>query len=97
MIENMGWIIAVVVAVIGWAIHAIKFGQSYGALDQRVKALEIAASDHRDVRDTMIRLETRMGAIEAVLGELKDGLVWMTKTAPMYGPPGPAPRSRAAK
>lgn len=100
MLENMGWIIAAAVAVVGWAIHAMKLSHSHGELNQRVKTLEATAGDHREVRDAMIRLEGKFESMEAILGELKDGLVWMTKSAPMYGPPAPPSRparARAAK
>lgn len=98
MLENMGWIVAASVAVVGWVVLAMKFSHTHGALDQRVKTLESTAGDHREVRDTMIRLEGRIGSIEGILGELKDGMVWMTKTAPpMYGPPAPPGRPARAK
>lgn len=92
MIENMGWIIAGVVAIMGLAAHLVKISHSQGELNQRVKTLEATAGDHREVRDAMIRLEGKFESMEAVLGELKDGLVWMTKSAPMYGPPSPPSR-----
>lgn len=94
MFENAGWIIAGVALIVGWAVHAMKISHNYGALNQRVTSLEESAGDHREVRDGMIRMEGRLQAMEDTLRELKDGLVWMTKSAPMYGPPSP-PRTRA--
>lgn len=89
MLENMGWVIAGVVAVVGWAIHAMKVSHNYGSLNQRVKNLEDTAGDHREVRGTMIRVESEMKAMAASIAESKDNLVWLTKSAPMYGPPAP--------
>ena len=46
-------------------------------------------------------VESEMKAMAASIAELKDNLVWLTKSAPMYGPPAPpsqpvtrAPRAR---
>lgn len=89
MFENMGWVIAGVVAVVGWAIHAMKVSHNYGSLNQRVLNLEETVGDHREVRDSMIRMESEMKAMVASISEMKDNLVWLTKAAPMYGPPAP--------
>ena len=97
MLENMGWIIAGIVGLVGWAIHAMKISHNYGSMNQRVKTLEDTAGDHREVRDGMIRMDGRLQAMESTLTELKDGLVWMTKSAPMYGPPAPPSRPSRAR
>lgn len=100
MLENMGWIVGGAVAVVGWAIHAMKISHAWGGLDQRMKAIEASVSGHQEVRDSVIRMEAELKSMTATLAELKDSLVWLTKSAPMYGPPAPpahAPRARAAK
>lgn len=100
MLENMGWIIGGAVAVVGWAIWAMKVSHAWGGLDQRMKAIEASMSGHQEVRDSVIRMEGEIKAMRDTLGELKDSLVWLTKSAPLYGPPAPpsrAARTRAAK
>lgn len=100
MLDALGGIVAPVGLAVGWAIHAMKVSHGQGELKQRVKALEEGISDFREVRDSVIRMEGRMENLESLMGELRDGLVWMTKSAPLYGPPTPPSRparARAAK
>lgn len=99
MLENMGWIVGGAAAVVGWAIHAMKISHAWGGLDQRIKAVEASVVGHQEVRDSVIRMEGEIKAMRDTLGELKDSLTWLTKTAPspMYGPPAPPSRPARAR
>lgn len=92
MTEYIPAIIAVIAMCVGWAVHAVKISHGHGELKQRVKALEDNSHDFRDVRDSVIRMESEITSLKGLMSELRDGLVWMTKSAPMYGPPAPPSR-----
>lgn len=81
--------------------YAVRISMHAGRLETRVNHLESAAGDNRDVRDLVIKMGAQMDHMSATITKLSEELVWMTKSAPLYGPPSPAavaaPRSRSRK
>lgn len=88
---TIGAVIAACSLAIGSLAYAVKISMFAGRLETRVIHLEGAASDNKEVRDLVIKMAERQEHMNTTLEKLSQELVWMTKSAPMYGPPAPAP------
>lgn len=97
---TVGAVIAACSLSLGAIAYAVKISMFAGRLETRVVHLESAAGDNREVRDLVIKMGAQMDHMSAAIQKLSEELVWMTKSAPMYGPPAPPPqrtRTRTTK
>jgi hypothetical protein len=77
----------------GLIIHALKQAVDYGALRQRVKHLEDAAVDNKDIAKLVIQMAEKVDGFGRRLDEVAGGLTWLTKVPPEEAGRQPA-RSR---
>lgn len=86
---TIGAVIAACSLSLGAIAYAVKISMFAGRLETRVNHLESASGDNRDVRDLVIKMGAQMDHMSLTIAKLSEELVWMTKSAPMYGPPPP--------
>lgn len=56
------------------AVHMMRYAENYGVMKEKIRRLESEVADHKDVKDSVIRLEGSVNALGMTVSDFKSTL-----------------------